>query len=150
VGVLSACVLFISGGDSFAQEIDSAHQLPPILITGGEAPRHKKPPAPLRSSRPLAATSHAQPAAAVESEARSVGSGAKGPKLKATGRQTLGQTLITSAGILECFYRKQLRVFADARTFRSSIESASSCAPLPGARVCKESLYPREELPPGS
>jgi hypothetical protein len=52
-----------------------------------------------------------------------------GAKLKATSHGRRAVALGFSPRHSEVLYRKQPRVFADVRTFRSSIESASSCAP---------------------
>ena len=95
VAALSASVLLINGGDTFAQEIGSAHQLPSILITGGQAPRHKKPPAPRRSSSPEVANSRpaVQPAAAPRSDARSVAPGTRGPPSMASEFTVSGEAL---------------------------------------------------------
>jgi hypothetical protein len=76
----------------------------------------------------------------------------KAPKLKATshGRRAVRLRFPPRGSrISKVLHGKQPRVFADIRTFQSSI-SVSSCAPRSGARVCGEPLQPRAELPLGS
>ncbi|TYL95693.1 TonB-dependent receptor plug domain-containing protein [Bradyrhizobium rifense] len=68
LAALPAFVLVADDGKAFAQS-----ELPPIQITGGEAPHRKKPPTPRRTARPAAAPRHvAQPTPAPSGAASGV------------------------------------------------------------------------------
>jgi outer membrane receptor protein involved in Fe transport len=81
LSVLTTCVLLADGNGALAHDGSSSRELPPIHVTGGGAPRHKKLPTRRHASRPAAATSRAvaQPTPAPGSDAASVASGAKDP-----------------------------------------------------------------------
>ena len=96
LSVLTSCILLGDGGDTFAQSSSGAsQQLPPVQVTGNEAPRRKKPPAPPRASRPAAANIDvvAQPAPAPGSDVRSVASGAEGSPSMASELTVSGEEL---------------------------------------------------------
>jgi outer membrane receptor protein involved in Fe transport len=88
-------VLLAESGEAFAQNNSVSRELPPIQVTGGATPRHKKPPVTRRASKPAAANSRnvAQPTPAPESDARSVASGAKGPPSMASEITVSGEAL---------------------------------------------------------
>ena len=93
---LSACILLADGGEAFAQNYGGgAQQLPPIEVSGGATPRHKKPPTPRRASKPAVATRQvvAQPTPAPGADARSVASGAKNPPGMASELTVSGEAL---------------------------------------------------------
>ncbi|KJC36876.1 TonB-dependent receptor [Bradyrhizobium sp. LTSP857] len=91
----SAFVLLADSGKAFAQSNNASRELPPIQVTGGEIPRHKKPPVPRRASKPTAVTSRvvAQPTAAPGADAASVASGVKGPPGMASELTVSGEAL---------------------------------------------------------
>jgi len=93
---LSALVLLADGGEAFAQNNGgAAQQLPPIEVSGGEAPRHKKPPVPRRAIRPVAANgrSATQPVVQQVADTHSVASGAEGPPSMASEITVSGEAL---------------------------------------------------------
>ena len=83
----SACILLVNSGKTFAQSNNTSRELPPIEVSGGETPRHKKPATPRRASKPTVATRQvaAQPAPAPAADVASVASGAKGAPSMASG-----------------------------------------------------------------
>ncbi|WP_354137240.1 TonB-dependent receptor [Bradyrhizobium sp. LB11.1] len=90
LAALPAFVLVADDGKAFAQS-----DLPPIQITGGEAPHRRKPAPPRRSARSTAAPRHvvAQPAPAPGTDATSVASGAEGPPSMASELTVSGEAL---------------------------------------------------------
>lgn len=93
---LSACVLLADGGKAFAQNNGgAAQQLPPVEVSGGEAPRHKKPSTPRHVSRPAATarSAVAAPAPSPAADGTSVASGVKGPPSMASEMTFSGEAL---------------------------------------------------------
>ncbi|WP_084293234.1 TonB-dependent receptor [Bradyrhizobium sp. WSM3983] len=93
---LSACVLLADSGKTFAQSrAGAAQQLPPVEVSGGDAPRHKKPPTPRRVSRPAVAARSvaAAPAPSPAADGTSVASGAKGPPSMASEMTFSGEAI---------------------------------------------------------
>lgn len=93
---LSACVLLADSGKALAQISEgAAQQLPPVEVSGGEAPRHKKPSTPRRVGRPAATTRSvvAQPTPAPAADAGSAASGAKGPPSMASEMTVSGEAI---------------------------------------------------------
>ncbi|QQO32971.1 TonB-dependent receptor [Bradyrhizobium diazoefficiens] len=86
LAALPAFVLVADDGCAFAQS-----ELPPILVTGGEAPHRKRPPTPRRAVEPTAVTRHvvAPPAPA----SAGIASGAKGPPSMASERTISGEAI---------------------------------------------------------
>lgn len=86
LAALPAFVLVADDGCAFAQS-----ELPPILVTSGEAPHRKRPPTPRRAVEPTAATRHvvAPPTPA----SAGIASGAKGPPSMASERTISGEAI---------------------------------------------------------
>ena len=91
----SACILLVNSGKTFAQSNNTSRELPPIEVSGGETPRHKKPATPRRASKPTVATRQvaAQPAPAPAADVASVASGAKGAPSMASELTISGEAL---------------------------------------------------------
>ena len=91
----SACILLVNSGKTFAQSNNTSRELPPIEVSGGETPRHKKPATPRRASKPTVATRQvaAQPAPAPAADVASVASGANGPPSMASELTISGEAL---------------------------------------------------------
>jgi hypothetical protein len=90
---LSALALLANGGESLAQS--PAQQLPPVEVSGAEAPRDKKPSTPRRANRAVATPKRiaAQPAPAPAADGMSVASGAHGPPSMASELTISGEAI---------------------------------------------------------
>ncbi|MEH2488345.1 TonB-dependent receptor [Bradyrhizobium sp. AZCC 2230] len=94
--VLAALPAFVLvADDAFAQSSSAPRELPPVEVSGGEAPHHKKPSEPRRAVRPVAARRPvvAQPSPAPAAGSSSVASGAKGPPSMASELTISGEAL---------------------------------------------------------
>ncbi|MDN3274573.1 TonB-dependent receptor [Frankia sp. RB7] len=90
---LSALAFLTDGGAAFAQ--NPAQQLPPVDVSGGEAPRHRKPSTSRRANRAVATPKRiaAQPAPAPAADGTSIASGAHGPPSMASEFTISGEAL---------------------------------------------------------
>ncbi|WP_041748072.1 TonB-dependent receptor [Bradyrhizobium cosmicum] len=76
---LPALVLLADCDRALAQSNGASRELPPIQVTGGETPHHKKPHVPRRAGKPAVGTSNVvQPAPVLPADVAGVASGAKG------------------------------------------------------------------------